>query len=212
MRILKRFIWSAIRRLGIGPLLLWFHPDSALRESGWIRSFKENRCVDRYGSPLPWYTYSAIEFLKGRINRQMHVFEYGCGNSTRWYAELAYSVIAVEDNPAWTEIINQALTSDNRVIFRLDKDEYVREIQNHKGFDIVVIDGNYRKDCFLAALPCLTDNGVVIWDDSNRDDCIDQNSLMELGFRRIDFTGMFPSFHFINQTSIFYRPNNCLGI
>jgi hypothetical protein len=57
-----------------------------LKDDGWFRSCREQASVDANGNPIPWITYPAIEFLVKRINNQLSVFEYGCGNSTLWWA------------------------------------------------------------------------------------------------------------------------------
>lgn len=60
----------------------------------------------RFGaSPLkdeiPWMTFSAIEFLKSEIKKNMRVFEYGSGGSTLFFANLGCEVHSVEHDAAW---------------------------------------------------------------------------------------------------------------
>src|ERR1017187_8783871 len=83
-------LYSLKRR---GPLL----------EDGWFRSYREGASVDASGSPLPWMTYPAIEFIRKRVKPDMSVFEYGSGGSTIWWANQVREVISVEHDRAWFE-------------------------------------------------------------------------------------------------------------
>src|SRR5262245_35910487 len=75
----------------------------ALHDDGWFRSAREGRAVDAEGRPIPWITYPAIELLRARVRPDMSVFEYGCGASTRWWAERVREVVSVEHDRAWFE-------------------------------------------------------------------------------------------------------------
>src|SRR5437016_5174452 len=59
---------------------------AALRSEGWSKSNRLGLPLAADGSPLPWYTYSAIHFLEPRLRDDLKVFEYGSGHSTLWYA------------------------------------------------------------------------------------------------------------------------------
>ena len=92
--------------------------------------------------------------------------------------------------------------------------EYSKTILRYNNaFDIIVIDGRDRVNCARNCLGALKDNGVVIWDNSDRDKYEEGYAyLVQNGFNRLDFDGLGP----INcdgwRTSVFYRQNNCLGI
>jgi hypothetical protein len=61
----------------------------------------EQRPVCADGSPLPWFTYGAIEFLE-RITRDTdRVFEYGAGYSSLWWQERVKFVVSVEHDLEW---------------------------------------------------------------------------------------------------------------
>ncbi|MEC7780715.1 MAG: hypothetical protein VX452_06720, partial [Pseudomonadota bacterium] len=60
-------------------LRLKTHPKSFLNTTGLARSFRENRPVDQFGSPLPWLNYSLIRLLDERLHDGLRVFEYGSG-------------------------------------------------------------------------------------------------------------------------------------
>src|SRR5262245_48494149 len=103
MRLL-RTLWHRTRRtLNLGVPLLAMHPKSILVVDGWNHSFRSAQAVDRQNNPIPWYTYAAIHFLEPRLQRQLRVFEYGCGNSTLWYSKRVSQVIAVEHDLQWAK-------------------------------------------------------------------------------------------------------------
>jgi hypothetical protein len=80
-------------------------------------------------------------------------------------------------------------------------------------FDVVVIDGRDRVRCVRAAVQALGREGVLVFDNSDRPEYEPgHRALRSAGFRRIDFVGMAPMIDYKTQTSICYRPDNCLGI
>lgn len=108
--------------------------------------------VDSDGEPLPWYTYSATAFLAPRLADDMKVFEFGSGNSTRWWAGHVGSVTSVEEDPDWYQRVSLDMPSN--VELRLvspQGDAYASAIGTEKLFDIVVIDGADRNKCARAS-------------------------------------------------------------
>ena len=65
------------------------------------RTINEKICIDRDGNPIPWYTYPAIEYLSQFDVTDKDVFEFGCGNSSLFWADRARLVTSIEDNPDW---------------------------------------------------------------------------------------------------------------
>jgi len=82
------------------------HAQGYLVSRGWFKS-KDigGEPVDFSGNSIPWITYSAIDFLTPRINREMKVFEYGSGGSTLWWAGKVKSVVSIEYDKNWYEKI-----------------------------------------------------------------------------------------------------------
>jgi len=189
-----------------------------LEEIGWFRSAEEGLPVDRHGNPLPWYTYPAISFLSGKILSHMTVFEYGSGNSTFWWSKRVSSLTSCEHDPRWYNSLKNRVSSNVEYLYReLDRGgEYSRVILEYKNrFNIIVIDGRDRVNCAKNSLQALRDDGVIIWDDTERDRYQEGCSyLMQNDFRRLDFDGLAPIVNFARKrsTSIFYRDNNCFGI
>lgn len=189
---------------------------SPLAQDGWFRSVRERAPVDREGNPIPWYSYPAIEFLRPRIRPDLTVFEYGCGNSTLWWANRAAQVHSIEHDGSWYERMSSRIPSN--VTLRhvpLDPpDHYARALLEAGGkFDVVVIDGRERVECARVSADGLTEGGIVVFDNSDRPEYSEgYAALASRGFRRLDFVGMTPIAAIRVATSVFYRPGNCLDI
>ncbi|MFV0436280.1 MAG: class I SAM-dependent methyltransferase [Desulfopila sp.] len=189
-----------------------------LKESGWLRSQAEGAAVDAAGKPLPWITYPAIDFLQPRIRPWMTVFEYGSGNSTFWWSARVARLISCEHDKEWYADFQPRIRAANTTyLLRRCKGgstAYADEISRYgKTFDILVIDGRDRVNCIRNGLGALRDGGVVLWDNSDRQEYQPGYDLLEAaGFRRLDFWGGGALSTRRWCTSIFYRPDNCLGI
>lgn len=186
-----------------------------LKDMGFFESVRKKDSIDKDGNPIPWFTYSAIDFLKTRLNKSMKVLEYGCGNSTLWLAERVKSVISIEHNKSWFEKVNRIKPKNAILILKeLNSGDYSREILNYYNhFDVIVIDGRDRIRCAKNSLNALKENGVIVWDDSNRKDYeTGYDFLKRNGFQRIDFWGIGPTVAIKFCTSIFYKRTNCLDI
>jgi uncharacterized protein YuzB (UPF0349 family) len=187
-----------------------------LDESGWLRSVREGLPVDRNGNPIPWLTYSAISFLEKKIKPHFKVFEYGSGNSTLWWANRVSWVVSCEHDRDWYDSIKDKLPSNVEYIYRVlvKGGEYSMAIMGYEGeFDIVVIDGRDRINCAMNSLGALKENGVIIWDNSDRERYQEGYAyLMQNRFKRLDFAGLAPCINFSSITSVFYRNHNCLDI
>jgi len=212
MLFVKKVTWSVLRQLHLSaPLALM--RSSGLAEEGWYKSYYARQPVDNKGNAIPWYTYPAIHFLEQRLKSAFRVFEYGCGNSTLWYASRVSRVVAVEHDPKWVKIVSPRLPDNALVVHRPLDDTYVREIARHGAFDLVAIDGRMRAECSLVALNNLGDHGVILWDNSDREGYANAiNHILAAGFREISFTGMMPIAEYTSRTSILYRDGNCLEI
>lgn len=199
----------------IGACAALLSKDGYLREIGFVRSFRNRQPADRNGLPLPWYTYPSIAFLGPRIRETFRVFEYGSGNSTRWWARHAGQVRAVEHEPAWRDIVAADLPANAEVMLRMrENDAYAKAIEETEDrYDIVVVDGRDRNRCAEVGCERLTDGGVIVWDNSDRDRYQPGfDHLTARGFKRIDFWGMGPIVRKGWNTSVFYRPGNVLDI
>lgn len=184
---------------------------------GWTRSSASRTPVDEQGAPIPWFSYASIFFLKDRLTKDMSVFEYGSGNSTLWFSQRVGEVVSLEHDVAWYERMKRSLEKLEGVtyIYRdLDSGDYAAEVTKHKAaFDIIIVDGRQRVLCAKNSVAALTERGVIIWDNAEREVYQEgYEHLLSLGFRRLDFNSLGPINRYASTTAIFYKPGNCLGI
>lgn len=189
---------------------------SYLQEKGWLISAAKQEIIDLEGRPLPWITYPAIHFLQDRLFNSLTLFEYGSGNSTLYFSDKVKHVTSVEHDYLWYEKVKKSLPKNVELLFeKLEYDgKYCRKIlTTGEKFDIAIVDGRDRVNCCKHSAQALTDQGVVLLDNSNRPAYQEGiKYLLEKGFRKIDFEGMSPKSPQLSCTSIFYRNKNCLGI
>ncbi len=214
---LKNSIWRFLNILGLGGYIqLYLH--SYLKDIGWFRSYHRKQSVDRNGQAIPWLSYSFIHFLEPRLHKQMNLFEYGCGNSTIWFAQRVNWVDAVENDKNWIAKIQKQLSNNTAIVYREvqenENGEYAKSIAaTGKFYDIVIIDGRDRNHCIRQAEKYLSPQGVIVLDNSDRPDYQEGiNFLLSKGFKKIDFIGIVPIVAMISSTSVFYKNENCLNI
>jgi len=65
---------------------------------------------------VPWITYSATMMLMRLIRPDFKVFEFGCGESTKWWCERVSEVVSVEHNLDWATKIQSSTSA--RVMYR----------------------------------------------------------------------------------------------
>jgi len=173
--------------------------NSFLQKSGWYKSYRKGLPTGKDGKPLIWFTYSMIKFLEERLKKDMKVFEYGSGYGSMWLRERVNTLESVEHDKQWN--LTNAVLAETRSL-------YVGVLKFE--WDIIIIDGKqeWRVECFNKAKKHLTERGVIIFDDLNNPDY----KINYEGFKRLDFWGMRPAVAFEGVTTIFYKPNNCLGI
>jgi hypothetical protein len=177
-------------------------------ELGHFRSVKTGRAVDRDGQPLPWYTYPAIAFLEQFDHREKNVFEYGGGSSSLYWSERARRVVVVESDPAWYRFLEERAPSNLTVLHELEQVRYVAAIRSVGGpdgrFDVVVLDGEHRRECAVAAAEQLSPDGMLVLDNS---DWYPETCEMLRGkdFLQVDFGGIGPVNAYTWTTSLFLR-------
>lgn len=192
---------------------LWRHPESFLRTTGQLRSFRERRPVDADGNPLPWLNFTIIDLLGERLSKDLAMLEYGSGHSTLFFAARVGRIVSVEHNAGWADEVEPQLP-DNASLVRVDdKLAYSKAPVSDGPFDVILVDGIEREACLAVADQALTPNGVVLIDDSHRTAYADEiRRYQDLGFRALTLRGPKPESIVVAQTTLLYRPDNCLGI
>jgi len=190
--------------------------DSYVHSSGWMKSLIEGFPCDSGGNVVPWMNYGIIVFLEKRLKKDMQLFEYGAGYSTQFYASLVSSVTSVEYDKSWFDKVSKNTLDNVEMLYRpLEKLEgYTGSIlETKRKYHVVVIDGRDRVNCAKQALGCLTDDGVLIFDDTWREKYHDIFPYAsKLGFKFLDFEGIKPGGSKNHRSTLIYRDGNCLGL
>ena len=133
-----------------------------------------------------------------------------------WLSARAERVTTVEHDKEWFERTRSRVPGNVEVRYRPldDTDSYETSVrESGDAYDLVLVDGRRRVAAAIAAMDAVTDRGVIVWDNSEReryDHGIE--ALAERGWRCIDFTGLGPVNVSVSTTSVFYRPGNVLDI
>jgi len=187
-----------------------------LYDIGWIHSFEKRMPIDQNGNPLPWVTYSFINFIENRLDKTMDIFEYGVGNSTLWYSKRVNSVISVEHDKKWFEKMRQLVPNNVKIYYQsLENENAYSKFPSFlkKKFDIIIIDGRERVNCIKNSINFLKKGGIIVLDDSERLEYKEGiNFLLENGYKKIDLWGISPGTFYNKCTTIFYKEKNCIGI
>lgn len=197
-------------------MLLSMNSSGYLEEIGWINSFKHQIPIDKDRNPLPWVTYGFIDFITHRLNTTMDIFEYGSGNSTLWYATKVNTVTSVEHDIVWFQKIEETMPKNvninyKNLIYNGEYSKFPNTLDNK--FDIIIVDGRDRVNCMKNAICSIKDNGVIVLDDSERQQYKEGiDFLLNNNFKKIDFWGISPGLFYKKNTTVFYKNNNCLGI
>ncbi len=179
------------------------------RTLGIVNSITQNIPIDSLGKPTPWFTYSAIHFLNSVDLDGKRVFEYGSGYSTLYFRNRLADVTSVEDNQFWKDKIEGLSPSVNKsLILYREGNEYVNApLSFDHTFDLIVVDGSFREECAKVAIRALSDNGMIILD--NSDGYVTAAELLrKSGFLQIPFLGPGPMSAVLWETSLFIKAEN----
>ncbi len=174
------------------------------------KTINEKICVDKDGNPIPWYTYPAIEYLSQFDYSEKLVFEYGCANSSLFWAARAKKVVSIEDNPTWYAKWEKEFHEENLDVRWRDEGEIYENaiFENDESYDVIVVDGKRRAECALAATKKLAPGGIIILDDSDRINTSQEyvravQYLKEANLIQVDFYGFCPMNSYTKTTSVF---------
>jgi SAM-dependent methyltransferase len=165
--------------------------------------------------PHPWMVWGAVALLDDALTPDSRVLELGSGDSTRWYARRAGSVLSLEDNANWaTEV-----AADLRVAGLLYAE--IRHVPTEQlgpiltglppgSFDVVIVDNDdrptfTRNDAVAIARDLVRPGGLLVLDDSDHPRWAPANEA--LGDWEVQrFVGMKPWPLMATETAVFRRP------
>ncbi|MBR2033113.1 MAG: SAM-dependent methyltransferase [Alphaproteobacteria bacterium] len=175
------------------------------------KTIDEKVCEDRDGNPIPWYTYPAIEYLSQFDYSNKKIFEFGCGNSSKFWAARAKKVVSIEDNLKWFAKWQQEMTALNQQVLWRDEGEIYENaiLESDEKFDVIIVDGKRREKCCETALLRLSKGGMIILDDSDRINTSEEYKksvaiLKSANLLQVDFYGFCPMNNYTKTTSVFF--------
>ena len=127
-----------------------------------------------YNTGYPWLPKGAVEFLEKYLKEGMTVLEFGAGGSTTWISARVGAmgmVWSVETDEGWASKIRDKLTVKNiNVNIETRQDAWRAPGQMQQDWDFVLVDGRDRVKCFVEALPYLNSGGIIMLDNSEREE------------------------------------------
>jgi protein-L-isoaspartate O-methyltransferase len=127
-----------------------------------------------YRPEQPWIAYTAIQRLEEFLTPHSRVLEFGSGMSTLWFAKHAGAVYSVEDYRLWYDKVNAVIAQKQlhhvHYQFAENVDDYAGYMSNDaEGFDLIMVDGNWRSDCIAKCASKLKPGGILYLDNSDKD-------------------------------------------
>ena len=122
---------------------------------------------------VPIVNYDAISIFKKISKLNLSVLEFGAGYSTVWWSERAERIVSVENDKFWFNKIESIIKNQNvknvmLSYFETEKD-YVSVGKQDK-FDLIIIDGFFRRQCLEYAIENNTHDKTIIYlDDSDKE-------------------------------------------
>jgi hypothetical protein len=193
-------------RLVLQVLQLGFsrHPMDLPR---WIWSMLRRRRPLSYA--LPWLTFDAIRALEAHARPGHRVFEFGSGHSTVYWARKDVELHSVEDDSGWFEMVKENLCAspDVHLYFEKGQDAYVGRLGRTEGdFDVIVVDGSFRKACISAATGKLRPGGLLVVDNTDWHWFASADGLVPPDWRKSIYPGFAPFIGHASETTIWTRP------
>lgn len=203
-------IWNAFRKVSNAVLA----PIHFSLETGHLRSSLASRAMTAGGDPIPWFTYPAVQFLMSKSNyikaKGASVLEWGAGQSTLFWANIASRVVSMESDQTWAARVSARAPNNVEIhLVGSDASGAAKAIAGRK-FDIVVCDGLDRWICARDSIGLVNEGGAVIIDNSDGNQGPRAGfGFIELyrdaGFSRVDFYGYPPGNTVQHCTSLLFR-------
>lgn len=189
---------------------------SYLYSTGWMQSLAQGKPVDISQNAIPWMNFNIVELLDQRLNKSLSLFEFGSGYSTYFYANRVRCVTSLEYDKHWYQLLKPQVSESVDLVFQQEDidGDYCRVIvEQKKKFDVVVVDGRDRVNCIKQSFTALSERGVILLDDSQRERYLEGIVLAEAkGFRVLHMSGLKATGGRTHRATILYRDGNCLGI
>jgi len=194
----------------------------------WIRYKYFTAKRDNISAALPWMNLEVIDKLSSYLNKDMKLFEWGSGGSTFFYANLVKEVISIEYDKGYYELVKSQLEDHGKDNVELKLvmpqedgkmrsfcslhlgsyfDNYVECIDEYpdKSFDVIIVDGRQRNQCFKRALQKVKEGGIIVFDNFEREIYTKSQYYDHLSYTM--YEGLMPFSFVTGSTAIFVREN-----
>jgi len=155
------------------PRVLWPLLPKSWSPECWTPRYVKDRVLStlywKTHPQLPWLTAEANKILESKVQPEWHVLEFGSGRSTYYFAKHCASVTTIEHDPRWMQKLKMANLA-NVTLIKARPEKYAEAIAevNRETYDLILIDGRQRIECFNRSLPMLAQEGLMIFDNANR--------------------------------------------
>lgn len=186
-----------------------FRKKGALGQLGWAAPNLSSLLLSGKQA-VPWMNYGAIDFIDQTLSPELTVLELGGGSSTLYWATRGNAVTTLENSVQWKNRIDKHLREfDNYKCYLVNNfsQEQLNKLQL-KTFDVIQIDhdGGNRSEVVGWVVERLNENGVIIWDNTDRQDAVEGVlQLTNQGFGHLSFFGLGPYNAYASQTSFFSK-------
>ena len=186
--------------------------------SGHFFSSFKMQAVSKRLEPIPWYTYPCIAFLEGRSFSEDRILEFGGGQSSIWWGLRATKVVTFEGNDPifspsfeWAQELRKKLPNNVELheVSMQSADtcfQQVKEVLDAKPdlkYDVIIIDGLFRKQMVPIALDYLSDEGMIVVDNAEGDELFE--SFLGSGYSKVEFYGYAPGVYLQSCTAIYFK-------
>jgi len=170
--------------------------------------------VSKENQPIPWYTYPCIDFIKHIDFSEKNILEFGGGQSTLWWSKKSKKVVTLEGDKNWFLRIKSKMPGNVSLNYASMESatENVSEVNRildsgkFGEFDVVIIDGLYRREMIEIALAHLASTGIIICDNSESYGFFE--AMQQSQFFKIDFYGYAPGVFLPHCTTIYFSSDS----
>lgn len=211
------YIFSFPRYI-LTPFIAFFN---FIFKTGFFYSWIYKESLDNNKKPLPWISYSAIDYLSKLDLSKFIIFEYGSGNSTIWYLDKFKKIYSVENNDEYRKNLifkiskiqqkekNEKSLAPYEIFYENDVSKYNNYINNFSfSFDVIMIDGAFeREECVDQVIKHVKQfsNKLIILDNADIFSKAAKKIVNELDYFRICFFSPCNNMTRNNLTSFFFN-------
>ena len=171
-----------------------------------------NRKLFNIYPELPWIPFNAIKQLNRVINPDWQMLEIGSGMSTIWLSKKGKSVISIESNKTWVELLGAKIKAQGiqniDLLYIWQREEMADFSKYPDGhFDFIYIDGGPRELCCTNALEKLKKGGYIYLDNTDSDHLVGNGpAILKPHFEKHEyFVDFVPGNVMVNEGMLFHK-------